>query len=271
MVRKKERRELMIISAPVVNSVFVSLISPTETVPLSSTANVFVDPSFIRNDTLQSGSTFTVLVNVSLVTDLFTWQVNMSWDPSILNVSSLTAGEFLLRTTSVNKTASFQIGSVINATDNVEGYTGMADSVLGDEVGISVSGNGTLVSVEFLVVGYGETNLTINAGGTLPTGLLDSTGSTMALTTANGYFQNRFISDIRGPEVGGSYPPDGMVDILDFAFIGLAYGKTSADPDWETYKEADTRGPDPPYYLPDGVVDILDFAYCGLEYGKSIY
>ena len=268
---------LLIISTPLVNSVFVNLTSPTETVPLSSTATVFVDPSFIFNDTCQSGSTFTVRVNVSDVVDLYTWQVNMSWDPSILNVSSLTAGEFLLQTASADKTASFQIGSVINATDNVEGYTGMAESILGDVSGIT--GNGTLVSIEFLVVGYGESNLTINVVGTLSTMLIESTNSSIEFTTVDGFFRNRFISDIRGPEgPPGFYPPDGTVDGRDYSFIGAAFGTVSTDPEWETlnYKIADTRGPfeDPPgsgFYAPDGVVDGRDYSYCGAEFGKTIH
>jgi len=264
---------LLIVSTPVVNSVFVNLISPTETLPLSSTAEVFVDPSYIFNDTLQSGSTFTVNVNVSDVVDLYTWQLNVSWDPSILNVNSLTAGEFLLRTASADMTASFQIGSVINATDNVEGYTGMAESILGDVSGIT--GNGTLVSIEFLVVGYGESNLTINVVGTLPTILIESTNSSIGFTAVDGFFRNRFVSDITGPEVGGQYPPDGKVDGRDYSFVGLAFGKTSSDPDWEDYKIADTTGPESPpgsgLYPPDGKVDGRDYSYCGLEFGKTIY
>jgi hypothetical protein len=69
---------LLVISAPVIGSVFVDLTSSSATVSTSSTATVFVDPVAILNESLQSGSTFTVYVNVSDVNDLFTWQVNMN-------------------------------------------------------------------------------------------------------------------------------------------------------------------------------------------------
>ena len=48
---------------------------------------IFVDPPEIRDDSKQAGSTFTVGINVSDVTDLYGWQANMSWDPSILEVN----------------------------------------------------------------------------------------------------------------------------------------------------------------------------------------
>ena len=263
---------LLIVSTPAM-SAFVGLLSPAET---SSTTTVFVDPeSFVRDyDELPVGSTFTVHVNVSDVTDLYTWQINMSWDTSLLNVSSSTGGEFLMRTVSPNKTSSYQLGFMINITDNVEGYSCMAESVLGDFSGVSDSGR--LVSIEFLVLGYGSCNLTINVEETLGTTLFNSTGDSIGFTKIDGYFSNRFLSDIRGPEDppgGGQYPPDASVDMWDFGFIGLAYGKTSASPDWEDYKIADIRGPeDPPgsgLYPPDGQVDMWDFGYCGLQYGKT--
>jgi len=168
-------------------------------------------------DSLPVGSYFTVHVNVSDVTDLFTWQLNMSWDSSILNVSSSTAGEFLLRTASENKTASFQIGSVINATDNLSGYSGMAESILGDVSGIT--GSGRLVSVEFLVVGYGCCNLTINLDGTLSTALLNSTGDSMAFTAIGGYFRNKITGDVNG---------DTIVDIDDI--LKIKYHRSGPPP-----------------------------------------
>jgi hypothetical protein len=243
----------------------------------SNSTTVFVDPAlFIReyND-LPIGSKFTVHVNVSGVANLFTWQINLTWNKAILNVSRIIPGEFLNRTDSANKTSSAPrhpfggLGYVINVTDNAKGYTLMAESILEDVLPGAVpgiNGTGRLVSVEFLVVGYGRCNLTINVGGTLSTMLLNSTGGRITFTKTNGYFSNKFTSDIRGP----AGPPDGVVDGWDYGFIGLAFGKTSASPDWETYKIADTRGPTAPYYLPDGIVDGWDYGYCGLQFGKHI-
>ena len=56
---------------------------------------VFTDPPMIMNESLQSGSHFTVDVNISDVSDLYSWQVNMSWDPSMLDMGSPVEGDFL--------------------------------------------------------------------------------------------------------------------------------------------------------------------------------
>ena len=184
----------------------------------SSTPTVLVDPNKTVGDYLldpgfQIDDTFQVHVNISDVTVLFSWQINMSWDPSILNVTGITAGEFLLRTTSVNKTAAYQLGFAINATDNVEGYATMAESVLGDAPGIGVSGSGRLCSIEFLIVGYGWTELTISLTGGLPTTLLNSTGEVISFppeNVLNGWFDNRLRGDTNG---------DGMVTIADLGAV----------------------------------------------------
>jgi len=240
--------------------------------PESSSTEVFVDPAMTRGDYApgyQIGDTFQVGVNITGVTDLFAWQINMTWNTSILSLNNIVASEFL-RAGMYNTTSSSApdgLGFVINVTDNAEGYTAMGESILGGNPLPGVSGDGRLVSFEFLIVGYGDTNLTIDVDGTMNTTLLDNSVSAVIITydKTDGYFSSRFISDIRGPDG----PPDGVVEILDLGFIGLAYGTVDTDPEWEdlNYKIADTRGPDGP---PDGVVEILDLGYCGLQYGSTI-
>ena len=149
--------------------------------PLTSSTTVSVDPVNILNESLQSGSNFTVHVNVSDVTDLFTWQIHMTWNSSILNVSRIIPGEFLAR--SVDDTSSEALGGVvINSTDNGQGFSLFAESILANVTGITEPGNGTLVSVEFLVLDYGWSNLAISVSGDFPTTLLDSDGSSIAFT-----------------------------------------------------------------------------------------
>ena len=53
--------------------------SPTET-------TIHVDPPTVIDDALQAGSYFPVNMNVADVSNLCTWQANMSWDPSIVGV-----------------------------------------------------------------------------------------------------------------------------------------------------------------------------------------
>jgi hypothetical protein len=236
---------LLVISAPFVTSVFVNLMSSSAT---SSTTTVFVDPLNLINETLQAGSKFTVHVNVSDVNDLFTWQVNMSWDSSILNVSRIIPGEFLARAD--NQTSSEALGGVvINSTDNAQGCGLFAESILGDVAGIS--GDGTLISIEFLVVGSGWTDLNIIVSGTMPTMLLDSADGTITYDKIDGYFSNQFLGDMDG---------DGDVDSFDFYIFSGAYGTSVGDPVYNP--EADLDG--------DGDVDSYDFYIFSGNYGKSI-
>jgi len=242
---------LLIISAPLVSSVLVNLISPTETVPLSSSpAEVLMGPwpagtigPSVIDHTLQPYNTTTFHVNVTGVTDLYTWQVNITWDPSVLNVSSIIPGEFLAL--SDNQTSSEVLGGVvIDFTNNAEGYTGMAESILGDISGIS--GEGRLVSIEFLVVGYNSTDLTISLTGTLPTTLLNSTvmpdgqPGIISFVKTDGYFRNKYAGDTDG---------DKDVDFEDFMIFLGSYLKTSVHPFYD--READ--------FDYDGDTDFEDF------------
>jgi hypothetical protein len=194
-------------------------------------------------------------VNISDVIDLFAWQINISWDPSILNVSKSFAGEFLLRTSSESKTAAYQLGFVMNKTDNAVGYIAMGESILGGVPGIN--GSGRLVSIEFLVTGYGSTELTISLAGNLTTTLLNSTvlpdgqPATIPFTKIDGYFSNKIPGDIDG---------DKDVDPDDFAIFAGAYGSVEGDPTYDPEADLDR----------DSDVDPDDFAIFAGNYGRSL-
>jgi len=172
-----------------------------------STATVLVDPNKIVKDYLldpgyQIGDKFQVHINVSDVPDLYTWNVNMIWNPAMLNFTGIVAyGDFLAQTTSPYGTS--RIVNIANV-NNETGTAVVAESILGEYPGIS--GNGRLVTVEFLIVGYGWTDLTISVAANLPTQLLNSTGDNMSFTTDGGYFRNTLRGDVNG---------DGEVNIID--------------------------------------------------------
>jgi hypothetical protein len=198
-----------------------------------SSTTVFVTPPNVLDNGLQAGSKFTVHVNVSEVTDLFTWQISMSWNSSMLNVSGIIPGEFLAR--SADPTSSEELGGiVINSTDNGQGYGSFAESILGEVSGIS--GNGTLVSVEFLVLTYGWTDLNITVSGDFATTLLDSAGSSATFTPADGYFSNKIPGDIDG---------DIDVDGTDFwMFSGVYPSDPALDPMCDLDRDGDIDGTD---------------------------
>jgi len=221
----------------------------------SSSTTVFVDPPNVLNETLQAGSNFTVHLNVSDVNDLFTWQVNIDWNSYVLNVSRIVPGEFLARAD--NQTSSEVLGVVINSTDNAQGYGSLVESILGNVSGIPGPASGRLVSIEFLVLEYGWTNLNISISGTFPTTLLDSAGSNITFTAVDGYFSNKIPGDIDG---------DKDVDPFDFSSFRLAYGSKGPPqvpaPDPNYNKQAD--------FDLDGDIDPFDFSTFRLNYGKTI-
>ena len=232
---------------------------------------VFVDPKWYIKDYLLApvGSTFTVHINISDVTGLFTWQINLTFNKAVLNVNKITASEFLARDL-YNQTSSEVLGLVINSTDNSKGVCAFSESLLGSSSGVSDGGlGGRLVSVKFLVVGYGTTPLTISKTGNLNATLLNSAGNKIDFTEIHGYFDNRAFGDITGPEnpVGsGKYPPDRTVDGRDLIYLGANFG--SSNP------VADFTGPENPVgsgtYPPDGVVDGRDLILMGANFGRSV-
>ena len=246
------------------------IISPTGGVQPLQTASVSVNPRWVVKDYLQQpvGSKFWVHINISSVTDLFTWQLNITWNKAILNASQFVTGSnrtyILYQTGSVNKTASFKLGFVINATDNAKGYAGAAETILDSSVGapgVTNSSWNRMVSIEFKVVGYGKTDITISTTGTLATTLLNSGGASIGFTKTDGYFDNRIPGDITGP----AGVPDRKVDGWDLTKMGKAYGSTPGKPNWDP--DADITGS---AGHPDGAVDGWDLTAAGKNYGRSV-
>jgi len=225
-----------------------SLLSAPES---GSTHSVFVDPQDVVDDSLQSGSYFTVYVNISDVIDLYTWHVKISWDKDILNGSQLYYGDFLAGTTSPNGTSA-AVANITGIFDD-EGYGWIAESVLGDEAGVGVDGNGTLLEMEFLVVEYGCTFISVNVTGTMPTEFIDSSLGSISFTSADGYFDNTLAGDC-DKDSGHD------VDYDDFTILAGAYGSSSPDPAYDERADFDR----------DGDVDYDDFVVLAGNYGKSV-
>ncbi len=124
------------------------------------------------------------------------------------------------------------------------------------------SGISIAVAFSWDTTGFPCGSYTVSANATIVLGETDTADNTFT----DGTVLLTFLSDITGP-AEPDHLPDGLVDMWDFDLISLAYGKTSADLDWEEYTIADIIGPEG---LPDGRVDIRDLNCCGLQYGESI-
>jgi len=227
-----------------------------------------VSPYHILDESLQVDSPFNVTVNVSNVTDLFSWQVTLFWNSSLLTVNRIFAGEFLNRTDSLNKTSSAPsyyggMGYVIQSPEIVVGNVSLVESILEDAVPgsvLGVTGSGVLVTVEFLVTGYGCTGLDVSLSGDLRTMLLNSTlvngvPGEIPLAPENvhsGYFRNKLSGDANG---------DRFVDVFDV--LKVKYHRSGPPPGPGGYeRNVDIND--------DGVIDVFDILIVKANLGRSI-
>jgi len=145
----------------------------------SGSTRLFVDPPSIIDMSLTPGTSFTVDVKVENVFDLYTWSLVLSWDPALLNVTSVVEGPFLAE---VAPEGTF----FIDKRYQEAGYIDEACSILGPYPG--AEGNGTLVTATFLVEQLGETTLDLK-----DTALIDSKIVHIPHTADDGYFLNTAI------------------------------------------------------------------------------
>jgi hypothetical protein len=111
-------------------------------------------------------------VNISSVTNLFDYQFDLAFNPSVLSATGITEGPFL----STGGSTFFIPGTI----DNVGGtITFNADTLLGMVPG--VSGNGTLIAFDFTAITPGTSPLTIENEI-----LQDSTGAILSNTVTSG-------------------------------------------------------------------------------------
>jgi Cohesin domain/PEP-CTERM motif len=125
--------------------------------------------------TVSQGSTFMVGVGISNVTDLFTFNLDLSFNPAVLQATSVTEGTFLPS----GGATSFLPGTI----DDVGGsITLNADSLNGMIPGVTATGTpGTLILFDFTAFAPGTSALTISN-----VMLLDSNGANITFTTTGG-------------------------------------------------------------------------------------
>ena len=146
---------------------------------------VFVDPP---QNTAPPGEYFTIRVNISNVEGLNAWQFNMTWDNTVLNVTGtdmIEEGPFL-------KSGGSTFFIVTLLPENQIPHYMVVGATM--KSAATVSGSGTIATINFKVVGEGETALHL-----VPypgTKLLDVDGYSISHTTQDGYFNNIVIADL---------------------------------------------------------------------------
>ena len=118
-----------------------------------------------QKSSAEPGQTFNVTVVVTNVTDLYSWSIMIHFNSTILNASSLTRGPFL-ETAGPTNWQLWEIshpGEPYGIIDNTEGFIIVGDALMppypppGE-----ATGNGTLVTITFLVKAEGITKLSFD-------------------------------------------------------------------------------------------------------------
>ena len=130
---------------------------------------VSVDP---LSSSVSLGSNFTLDINIANVTDLYAFQFDIGFGPSVLQAMGVLEGPFL----ATGGNTSFFPGFIDNGAGNI---TFIANTLLGP--GPGVNGSGTLVILQFLASGVGIS--TIDISNLI---LLDSNLNQIDATTESG-------------------------------------------------------------------------------------
>lgn len=141
---------------------------------------VHVDPV---ESSASPGEHFTIDIKIAGVKRLYTYEFKLTWDPNLLNVTSVTEGPFL------NAEETYKtlfVKKMWNEPDPMgfSGYIYVACTLMGEPATAAASGDGTLASVEFLVKKEGHTSLDLH-----DTKLLDYDQRDIPHTTESGYFK----------------------------------------------------------------------------------
>ena len=110
------------------------------------------------NSTVNVGDNFNATISLNDVPLLYSWQVTVIFDPTILNCTGTS-------TPSDNVFASHTITSLPSMIDNVAGSVLAGSTLMGSDY-VNLTGTGTLVNVAFKAIAMGQSGLHISPDDT---------------------------------------------------------------------------------------------------------
>jgi len=185
---------------------------------------------------------FTVRVNVAEVTALVSWQVNITFNPAVLQAIIAWEGPFLKQLNPPGTTF------LTPAIDNSAGWI-TAGAVLKNYNYGGVTGSGTLATVCFKAIGQGNSVLHLDEETTKLRTWDGSTLVPIEHTTVSGFFQY-LIGDANN---------DGAINVFDILAIKSRWGSTPANPDW--IREYDVNN--------DDAINVFDILTIKAHWGES--
>lgn len=183
---------------------------------------------------------FTVRINIAEVTNLCTWQFNLTFNSLVLQAVTVHEGPFLKKAG-----ATRWAGTII---DNSTGWVLAGDS-LSKASTSGATGSGLLATVTFKAVAKGNSVLDLSLGETKLRLWNGSQYVPIPYTPFNGFFQYQI----------GDANNDGKVDTADLHDFNEAYGSLPSSPNWNTYCD----------FNRDSKVALSDLYHLGKNYGQG--
>ena len=188
---------------------------------------------------VEKGDTFTLRLNAEEITDLAGWQGDIVFDPAVLKANNITEGSFLKQK---NGRTFFRKGTIHNKQGKIAGISAARISQGG------ASGDGTLLSVQFMAHAEGQTRILFrnfragsNTGKSIPATPIEMT------VIVGGQETTTPAWDVN---------EDGITNAVDVALVNIALGQTNpANP------RVDVNG--------DGIVDGKDLAIVAAHLGEK--
>jgi len=176
------------------------------TAPESATVTYPDGQEYVElNDTYAVGSSFTVWLNVTDVTNLRLYGAGVSWDSAILTLDDFGEGEFFYRAPAEYRTATVNLPVLASGAGYIDQYAQAAWAL--KKPG-NVSGTGTLAWFDFTVVGWGFTYIDILIGGAAGSVLMDPADVDIDWNTYDIVFDNIILAPAAyGPTAAGTVAP----------------------------------------------------------------
>jgi hypothetical protein len=226
-------------------SVLVLSVQPARSSPATQMVIMPEQNTFYTNTTAP-GTTFCINITVIDVADLVSWQLNLTWDSSLLNFSQATLpSDYVFAGQAYMIVIDVEVGSVIFGARLGPGGTGF-------------SGTGVLCQIELEILNIASPpvatcNLTL-AAEPVDTFLSDSTLAHISFTTGNAtftYIQTELANL-------GDLNQDGKIDLYDAIITASAFQTYPGHPKWNSLADLNH----------DNVIDVFDIIILAANFGK---
>jgi hypothetical protein len=196
----------------------------------------------VQANQINSNVSVDIFVNNPLAGNVWGWNVGVTWDPTVLQLETVTEGPYL---TLGGGHTLFIAGHI----DNQKGTIGQGISDIYLSNTTTAAASGVLATLTFQVIKLANSTIGLTAG--TPT-LTDNHANSITCALMNATIvahATRIPGDVNG---------DGKVDLADLVLFAKAYGSKPGDPNWNPAAD----------FLGHGKVDLADLVVLAEHYGQ---